>query len=47
MTNTRKRSVLQVLRDLFEDEAIAFAMAYAGQKGDLSYIRSMEKRISE
>ena len=47
MSMTKKRNILQILKDLFEDEAIAFAMAYASQRGDMSYITSMEKRISE
>ena len=47
MSTTKKRSILQILKDLFEDEAIAFAMCYASRRGDMDFIRSMEKKVSE
>lgn len=47
MSTTKKRSILQILKDLFEDEAIAFAMCYASRRGDMNFIRSMEKKVSE
>ena len=38
-----KRSFRQILRDLFEDQVYAFAMAYA--KGDTRKVRALEDRL--
>ena len=40
-----KRSFKQFLRDLFEDEVFAFAMAYAGAKSDYSTVRALEDKL--
>ena len=45
MSNVRKRSFIQILKDLFEDEALAFAMCRAAQHGDYSSIYSMERNV--
>ena len=38
-----KRSLMQILHDLFEDEVYAFAMAYA--KGDYDKVRMLEVQL--
>ena len=38
-----KRSLMQILHDLFEDEVYAFAMSYA--KGDYEKVRSLESKL--
>jgi len=38
-----KRTLMQVLRDFFEDEVYAFAMAYA--KGDYTKVRTLEDQL--
>ncbi len=40
-----KRTIRQIFRDLIEDGVYAFAMAYAGSKGDYSTVYCMEKKI--
>lgn len=42
MTNS-KRTLMQILRDLFEDEVYAFAMSYA--KGDYEKVRALESKL--
>ena len=41
----RKRSFRQILRDLFEDEVYAFAMAYAGSKNNYDAVRALEDKL--
>ena len=45
MKMNRRRSVRQILRDLFEDEVYAFAMAYAGSKSNYDAVRALENRL--
>lgn len=45
MRFNRKRTFKQILKDLHEAEAMAFAISRAGQRGELSYICRMEQRV--
>lgn len=45
MSIRRKRTFIQILKNLHEAEAMAFAMSRDGDHGDLSYIRRMEQRV--
>ncbi len=43
MNTNSKRSLMQILRDLFEDEVYAFAMSYA--KGDVEKVNALESKL--
>ncbi len=39
------RTFKQIIHDFFEDSVFAFAMAYAGSKGDYTTVRVMEEKL--
>ena len=40
---TNRRSLMQMIRDFYEDEVYAFAMAYA--RGNVDKVRSLEDQL--
>lgn len=42
-TMNTKRSLMQIIRDFYEDQVYAFAMAYAGKNIDM--VRALEDQL--
>ena len=45
MSKKTNRTFKQIIRDFFEDGALAFAMSYAVTRGDMNSVRMFEEKL--